>query len=429
MKNILTFIVAAVFVAGCATAGNAPKKLFTEKEFNANKGRVALECGDAYCRATVEYTAQKGLTMLVKPDNNAFSGLTHRRLPASAEPRTVVTTFKVDAPDFGRLMFSIGGGGKYDIRKLTVETVPETVYVPPTTVPDPARRKSKRHHAIKDAYAKAPSAPVVLFGDSLTDNWRGKCYEYMAKTFGAVNAGICGDRIEHLLWRIEDMSGLIATNQPSVATFMIGTNNFGFDNDPEDIAAGVANLVTTLRSLAPKTKIIVFSVPPRGFPRRDDVLPFPGLVNPLIEKAVADLAAAGDANVFYFDLSAYLADGNLLRKEFYTGDYLHFSAKGYGEVIEPVFAGAIRLVTAKNLPGDYMRKMAGWERYLKWRRAATVANFALEEALACETHLKALPGHWMQQFKTIEKDPAYKPEMPEEYIRQSKGEGLPPELR
>lgn len=88
-----------------------------------------------------------------------------------------------------------------------------------------------------------------------------------------------------------------------------------------------------------------------------------------------------------------------------------------------------KLFTAKNLPGDYMRKMAGWDRYLKWRRAATVANFALEEALACETHLKALPGHWMQQFKAIEKDPAYKPEMPEEYIRQSKGEGLPPELR
>lgn len=73
--------------------------------------------------------------------------------------------------------------------------------------------------------------------------------------------------------------------------------------------------------------------------------------------------------------------------------------------------------------------MTAWERYLKKRYTTCKNNLALEEMLACETHLKSLAPHWMNVFKKISEDDKYIPEMPAEYLRQARQEGLPEFLR
>ena len=115
----------------------------------------------------------------------------------------------------------------------------------------------------------------------------------------------------------------------------------------------------------------------------------------------------------------------MILKDYYMGDALHFSDKGYAEVVTPFVAGAIRLVTARNLPPGYMADMLAWERYLSARLGDTQWHFALEELLACEAHLDAIPAHWMKVFAKLEADPDYTPEMPDEYLRQKREEGLP----
>lgn len=428
MKNItlsLT-IIASAFFAGCASIGQTSTSYYTKKDFVANKNRVVLPKSDAqYRRIIIEYTAKKAFSISVKPTNNAFSGLSSVSFPATSTLSKTSRDFKIEVPEYGELTLVLHGADNCDIKHLTVENISEDQYIATITIPNALRKDNKRHHQIKKNYQKASKNPVILFGDSLTDNWRGGLFEYMSKNFSAVNAGICGDRIEHLLWRILDMRELLATNQPSVATFCIGTNNLNYNCKPSDIALGVRNLLTTFNSICPDTKIIVFAIPPRGFVTRPDAMPFTKITNPLIENEVNKLNKANTGEIWYFDFGELLTDGNLMRKEFYAHDKLHFSNKGYLEVLTPFISGAIRLVTSKNLPKDYLTQNAAWKQYLEKRYENRKNNLALEEMLACETHLKSLTPHWMKVFERVATDSKYVPEMPHEYLRQSREEGLP----
>ena len=426
-------VLAAALLACAAFSDGDLKILFTEREFEAGGGRVALTntSGPIY-RATVDYVAEKPLALVVRPPHNAFMGLWRHTLPAAPEPRRETCDFTVWALS-SDAEFRIEGGGARQIRKLAVETISDKEYRPSTTIPNPARKNNARHAKIKRDYAAAPPHPVVLFGDSLTDNWRGARFAYMTTNFPVVNAGICGDRIEHLLWRIEDMRDLLTNNPPSVATLLIGTNNFGLDSGYTDIGRGILNLVTTLRTICPETRIVVFGIPPRALSWRKAALPFPQAENGFLASYLGSRDLGG--RFFFFDFSPLLLenggtylcgyDGGDIRTEFYERDALHFSDRGYADVVTPFVAGAIRLAIAKNLPPDYMKRMWQWAEYLRRRRQGTGINFALEEMLACEAHLAALPGHWMKVFSKLEADPDYAPEMPDEYLRQEREEGLP----
>ncbi|MBR2920380.1 MAG: hypothetical protein IKC27_03390 [Kiritimatiellae bacterium] len=427
--KILSAIAASAFLIGCAAPDCRNRKTFTLNDFKSNEYKVVLPKNASTCRISVEYTAKKKFSFTAKPSHNAFVGLSRISFPASETLRKESRDFKVVSPDYGDLMLILNNPEDCDIKTLSVEPVPAEKYAPSTIAADPLRKNNNRHIQIKKDYEKAPSSPIILFGDSLTDNWRGKRFEYMAKNFTVINAGICGDKVEHLLWRILDMHQILSEKQPEAATFLIGTNNFSYQYNPEDIALGVKNLIATFRAICPNTKIIVFAIPPRGFVTRPDMLPFTDVTNPLIENAIDELKASNERDVYYFDFGDLLAEKRMIKKEFYENDKLHFSDKGYAEVLTPFISGAIRLVTSKNLPADYFRKMTAWERYLKKRYMTCRNNLALEEMLACETHLKSLAPHWMNVFKKISEDDKYIPEMPAEYLRQARQEGLPEFLR
>lgn len=295
---------------------------------------------------------------------------------------------------------------------------------PATTVATPRRKGSSSHARIVKDFAAAPERPVVLFGDSLTDNWRGKRFEPMKAEFAAVNAGICGDRISDLLWRIEDMLPALAAKPPRVATFLIGTNDIGMNAGAEEIAAGMWHLVEVLRGACPETKIVIFAIPPRGVSHDPRVLPFAEPINRLY-RPLAD-----DKTVFFFDFSALLTDrhGATVLTELYEGDRLHFSDRGYAEVIAPFVAGAIRLVQSSTLPADYLHRIALWRDYLELRRDTARKNHALEELWKNEWFLYELPRTLLAEFEALKKDPAHVPQLPPEYLRQGSEEGLPDAL-
>lgn len=296
---------------------------------------------------------------------------------------------------------------------------------PSTLAPSPLRKDSGAHRRIVNDFAAAPDGPIVLFGDSLTDNWRGEGFAPMKSEFGAVNAGICGDKIADLLWRIEDMLPALSAKQPRVATFMIGTNDISKDSNAEEIAAGMRNLVEVVRKNCPQTKIIIFAIPPRGVPHDLRPLPFVGPINRLYRKL------ADDKMVFFFDFTALLTDlhGFAVKSEYFEGDKLHFSKKGYAEVVTPFVAGAIRLVLSPKTPEWYARRIGLWHDYLELRRVTALRNQSLEELWKNEWFLYELPQSLLKEFAAMKADPAYIPQMPEEYIRQGAGEGLPAALR
>ena len=133
----------------------------------------------------------------------------------------------------------------------------------------------------------------------------------------------------------------------------------------------------------------------------------------------------------FFNFSDLLLDPDtdLMIGGMYENDMLHFSDRGYAEVVTPFISGAIRLANAKNRPARYFEVMAAWEEYLRDRLETTTKNHALEEMLACRIHLADLNRYYLDVFKTLEKDPGAAVTYPAELLRQQKAEGLPEFIR
>lgn len=200
---------------------------------------------------------------------------------------------------------------------------------PETTVP--LNRDGARHQLI-NSRAKEGDKDLLFLGDSITQGWEGAGKDVWAKYYTprkAMNAGIGGDRTQHIVWRLEN--GNIEGISPKVAVLMIGTNNSG-TNTSEDIAAGVKAIVEKLRAKLPNTKVLVLAIFPRGA-NKDDMR------RKVNEGANAIISKLDDGkNVFYLDIGPkFLAEDGTLSKEIMP-DLLHLSPKGYeiwAESIEP----------------------------------------------------------------------------------------------
>lgn len=174
--------------------------------------------------------------------------------------------------------------------------------------------------------SKAENCKVVFLGDSITDFWSNtgrQVWEANFAPYQPLNFGISGDRVENVLWRVEN--GLLQPAlQPDAFVIMIGTNNIGHrDEAPEAVANGISKLVHYLRDKRPDAKILLLGIFPRektlDAPRRVSV----DTVNRIIKNY------ADGKHIFYQDLSAELTrpDGSV--DPMIMPDYLHLNAAGY----------------------------------------------------------------------------------------------------
>lgn len=383
------------------------------------------------------YTSEKTLTVTFKPKNCAFETYEIKSFPAAKEPNKLRTRIRFDElqnPAVPTLM-TFRSAGKFEVSSLKVIQNSRHAALPDTMVPRTLRKNNPTHKRIMSDAVKAPKDYVLMFGDSLTDNWRhGKRFESMKTNFPVVNAGICGDRVEDVLFRMNEMQEDLKKNPPSVVTFLIGTNNIGLASNAADIADGIWHLVWQIHQYCPNAKVIVFGIPPRAMPGGNRALAYTYKINrKLLNRANPNgpepsTGKIKDFRYVYFDFSDFLADPDLhlINKDLYENDCLHFSDKGYAEVLTPFIAGAIRIVQSEKLPKNYFQNNLNWQKYLAAKYKAANANFSLEEQLGLEWHRKCIAPFWMEQFKKLEKDPKTVPGYPEELVRQSREEGLPP---
>jgi lysophospholipase L1-like esterase len=120
--------------------------------------------------------------------------------------------------------------------------------------------------ALKRWKALAGSVPreadLVLIGDSLAAGWPSELLRAAAPGKRIFNFGLPGDRIQNTLWRLETVD--LAHLRPGEVLILVGTNNLGDGDEPEDIAAGLANLIAKVRSLWAEAALIVVAIPKRG---------------------------------------------------------------------------------------------------------------------------------------------------------------------
>jgi len=183
------------------------------------------------------------------------------------------------------------------------------------------------------AIAKKGEAQVVFLGDSITAGWA-RQPAIFDKEFGqykAANFGIGGDRTQHVLWRVEN--GEFEGIKPKAVVLMIGTNNSGTaENSPEQIAAGIRNIIAAIHKRSPDTKVLLLAIFPRGATEANN----PGRAK---NKAVNAIIAKFDdgQKVHFLDIGAKFltADGTL--EKAIMPDLLHLNAVSY-----QIWADAIR---------------------------------------------------------------------------------------
>ena len=98
--------------------------------------------------------------------------------------------------------------------KPAVTLLPESAVVP---VPRPGKW-IERHNLI-NSRAVPGQVDVIFLGDSITAGWEGNGKDAWAKHFAprkAMNAGIGGDRTQHILWRLDhgNVEGHLAEARP-----------------------------------------------------------------------------------------------------------------------------------------------------------------------------------------------------------------------
>ena len=208
-----------------------------------------------------------------------------------------------------------------------------------TTVPRPRMdANSETAHAELVRKARSGTIDVYFVGDSIMRRWGALDYPELLAHFeesffgwNAANFAWGGDRIENMLWRLDN--GELAGVSPKVFVVQAGTNNLGdFATDEarvDAVVAGIEAIVERCRRHAPDALVVVTGV----FPRRD---------RPELNASIAAVnerlaaVAAGDS-VRFVNINDRLVDSRGVLGDEMSDDGLHLSLAAYR-----VWAGALR---------------------------------------------------------------------------------------
>jgi lysophospholipase L1-like esterase len=204
-----------------------------------------------------------------------------------------------------------------------------------TIKPVPREGNWMKRHELINSRAVPGQVDLIFLGDSITQGWEGAGKDAWTKYYGprkAMNAGIGGDRTQHVLWRLDN--GNIKGITPKLVVLMIGTNNSA-RNTSEQIADGIKAIVAKLREKLPETKVLILGVFPRGADEKNPQRIVNAKANELV-KSLDD-----GKSVFYLDIGPkFLTAEGVLEKSIMP-DLLHLSPQGYeiwASSIEPKVA-------------------------------------------------------------------------------------------
>ncbi len=194
-----------------------------------------------------------------------------------------------------------------------------------------------RHESFLQRGRQGPVG-LLFLGDSITEGWARQAadiWDERYAPFQAANFGIGGDRIDHVLWRIDQ--GELNRIQPRVIVLMIGTNDSA-SRSGRQIAAGVRQILGLIRNRQAEARVLLLAIFPRG-PRPGAVRDDSAQRMQAIHEANAELATLDDGRqIRFLDLTAhFLRDGRIPPD--IMPDQLHPSRAGYriwAEAMQPL---------------------------------------------------------------------------------------------
>jgi lysophospholipase L1-like esterase len=175
-----------------------------------------------------------------------------------------------------------------------------------------------------NADVKTQPHRVLFLGDSLTEHFDREVWQQHMMPRGVLNAGVSGDRTDHLRWRLRH--GNLDGPAPEAVVLLIGTNDLGYDWPPEAAAEGVRAAVLKLRQRLPGAPILLLGLWPR-----EDV---PHILQRHEIATVNRLIASCDDGVMirYAELGGLLVEPDGRISPQISSDRLHFNMQGYARL-------------------------------------------------------------------------------------------------
>jgi lysophospholipase L1-like esterase len=190
----------------------------------------------------------------------------------------------------------------------------------PAPAPRADRHALDRLARINDAVKTTPHS-VLFLGDSLTEGWDPGVWKQTLAPRGVLNAGVSGDRTDHLLWRLQN--GNLAGPPARAAILLIGTNDLSYGRTAELTADGIRANLELLRRQLPEAKILLLGLLPREETAAAPLRIAVAQVNRLIRDC------DDGEHVIYADMGDVLLDETGRLPAAISPDQLHFRAHGY----------------------------------------------------------------------------------------------------
>ena len=196
----------------------------------------------------------------------------------------------------------------------------------PRTAAEPVATFEHINTAVKTQPYRA-----LFIGDSITERWQlpvwgaKPVWDANMAPRGVLNAGVSGDRTEHVLWRLDH--GNLDGPPPKGVVLMIGTNDLGHGRSPELAAQGIRAILIRLREKLPNTRILLLGLWPRGATPADRLRQAVNAVNRLIP------SCADGTTIVYADVGGVLLEANGTLTRSISPDLLHFTGAGYERIV------------------------------------------------------------------------------------------------
>lgn len=199
-------------------------------------------------------------------------------------------------------------------------------------------------------HAKLGQYKLLFVGDSITDFWLFKNSPWVpSHQFGrriwdqsfatpgsnnfAYNVGISGDRIEHVLYRLQPraqggLGQLDATElQPDHMVVLIGINNTWAPEQPvvDSVVQGIRSVLLQLHELKPRARLLVQTLLPTDDPEKNKQVVQP--INARLQALVRALPMA--AQIDLLDLYPAFVDAQGMQISKLFTDGLHPNEAGY----------------------------------------------------------------------------------------------------
>ena len=202
---------------------------------------------------------------------------------------------------------------------------------------DPHNRKYLDLHAavVSKVQKHTTDLDLLLLGDSITQHWGDdvvdraplrKAWTTHFANRSMINAGIGGDRIENVLWRIEH--GTLDMVSPRVIVLLIGVNNtplIASGVPPQSVAEGIRLAALRIRELCPKSQVVVVQILPFGKPTDSN-----SSHARTINEALMGMQLDQDPLIHVLDVSpGMLKDDGTVKPGILAPDNLHLADPGY----------------------------------------------------------------------------------------------------